>query len=224
MKKKCKKGIIVVTTLGVLGSVIASYLFSHNEIKAYDAREVILDAGHGGYDPGCYGYSMLEKDITLDITMKVKSYLETADIRVTCTRENDEIKGDNEIDDLRHRVQIANDTNARYFVSIHTNASTTHQGNGLELYYGSKGKELVSQIHSELVDENYAKDRGIFKGNHLYVLKHTKMAAVLVEVGFLDGKEDYKTLQDSEKRTSIAKRIANGILKQMEIDDKKVEA
>lgn len=221
MRKRHSRAFLIVVGIILIGTLGSAYVFSNASVKAYDAREVVLDAGHGGHDPGGDGYGMLEKDITLEITLKVKDYLESAGIRVTTTRDEDISLGDNEIDDLAKRVEIANATNARYFVSIHTNASKSHSANGIELYYGTRGKSLATQIHNELIDENYSENRGLFKGSKLYVLRNTKMASVLVEVGFLDGISDSKDLQNFNTKNKIAKRIANGILKQMEIEDHK---
>ena len=123
----------------------------------------------------------------------------------------------NEVDlDLPPRVSIANNTDADIFVSIHANASRgkRREINGLETFYykGWRGRLLAKRIQKQILKVSPGSpDRGVKQGK-FYVIKNTRMPAVLVEVGFLTGRLDARRLEKSSHRTKIAYAIAKGIL------------
>ena len=98
--------------------------------KGYKIKTVVIDAGHGGYDPGCLGSKTKEKDITLSIALKLGKYIESnyADVKVIYTRKTDVFV------ELFKRAQIANDNNADLFISIHCNANPSKTPYGTETY------------------------------------------------------------------------------------------
>jgi N-acetylmuramoyl-L-alanine amidase len=173
------------------------------------ARAVIaLDPGHGGPDPGAIGIGgVQEKQIVLDISLKVARQLESQGIQVVLTRSDDRDL------DLAPRVAIAEQARARIFVSIHANAISMSQPgvNGLETYYYNNGFQLARTIHNAILSRISIRDRGVRQAR-FYVLRKTSMPAVLVETGFVTGREDGPNLARPTFRTRMAEAIAAGIL------------
>jgi N-acetylmuramoyl-L-alanine amidase len=169
---------------------------------------VVVDPGHGGGDPGAVGIGGLqEKNTVLSISQQVVSFLGQEGIRASLTRPDDQ-----EID-LEPRVAFAERANADVFVSIHANSISMSRPdiNGLETYYNSPGGQRLAQvIHDAILQDVDMRDRGVRKAN-FYVIKYTSMPAVLVEVGFVTGREDAARLADPAGRTRLAKAIARGI-------------
>ncbi len=172
---------------------------------------VVIDPGHGGRDPGAVGIGGLQEKIAvLDISRQVVSLLAQQGIQASLTRSNDQ-----EID-LEPRVDFAERANADVFVSIHANSISMSRPdiNGLETYYysGSNGgKQLAQVIHNALLQGTDMDDRGVKTAN-FYVIKYTPMPAVLVEVGFVTGREDAARLSSAAGRTKLAQAIAKGII------------
>lgn len=169
---------------------------------------VVVDPGHGGPDPGAVGIGGIqEKEIVLDISRRVQANLERSGIQVVMTRNAD-------IDlDLQPRVDIAQRANATVFVSIHANAISMSRPdvNGLETYYFQTGLELARAIHRNVLQGTGIEDRGV-RSARFYVLRRTTMPSVLVEVGFVTGRNDAARLRDSSYRQRMADSIARGVL------------
>ena len=172
---------------------------------------VVIDPGHGGPDPGAIGIGGLrETEVVLDVSKRVKKLLSEKGVIVRLTRNN-------EIDlDLPPRVSIANRTDADVFVSIHANASRGKRRdiNGLETFYysGWRGRLLAKKIQKQILKVSPGSpDRGVRQGRY-FVIKNTRMPAVLVEIGFLTGRLDARRLEKSIHRQRIAYAITKGIL------------
>ncbi len=169
---------------------------------------VIVDPGHGGKDPGAIGLGGLrEKDVILPIAQQVASLLEQQGIQAVMTRTSDYFV------DLAPRATMAERANADLFVSIHANAigPSRPDVSGLETYYYSNGQRLAQTIHSSILQNLDVKDRGIRRAR-FYVLRKTSMPSVLVEVGFVTGREDAAKLSNPAYRSQMAQAIARGIL------------
>ena len=172
---------------------------------------VVIDPGHGGPDPGAIGIGGIrETDVVLEVSKTVEKLLIEKGVKVRLTRYN-------EVDlDLPPRVSLANRTEADAFVSIHANASRGKRRdiNGLETFYysGWRGKLLAKRIQKQILKVSPGSpDRGVRHGR-FYVIKNTRMPAVLVEIGFLTGRIDARMLEKSIHRKRIAYAIAKGIL------------
>ncbi len=177
---------------------------------------VVLDAGHGGSDPGALGAKLKEKDINLAITLKVGDLLQQAGIRVEYTRIDDSYVG------LQERSSIANKINASIFVSIHNNANVLSGPSGTETYFYAPqdSPELFAQreerarlaqcIQAELVSKLRRPNRGVKEGN-LSVLRNTLMPSVLVEAAFISNPTEEALLQTEDFKNRAAEAIANGI-------------
>lgn len=192
-----------------------------------DKPLVVLDAGHGGYDPGAVGRDdegniiLYEKDVCLDIVKRVKTRLEASGIAVILTRSDDVALGDTEMNDLLTRAEIANKANASLFVSVHNNAFSSSTPSGAcVLYsgltsnkdYGITGKEVAQNIQDYIVDATGLVDRGIVPRPNIVVLRETAMPAVLIECAFITNPNDQKILKSNEKRDDIADAICKGII------------
>ena len=192
-------------------------------------KVIVLDAGHGGIDSGTLSSdkSVVEKEINLLITHKIRELLESSGAHVILTREDDSslyIEDGNKTirqkynENLKNRKQIIEDSNADMFVSIHMNALT---GAGASKYYGAQtfypaGKEdsikLSKTIQQELkrVVDN-TNNREIKPRNDLYLLKDNKIPSVLIECGFLSNEKEAKLLIDEKYQEKIAWAIYVGI-------------
>ncbi|MEG3840148.1 N-acetylmuramoyl-L-alanine amidase [Microcoleus sp. herbarium14] len=169
---------------------------------------VVIDAGHGGRDPGAVGIQGIqEKEIVLDISFQVARLLEQQGVQAVMTRTDD-----SEID-LEPRVSLAERVNATVFVSIHANAINMSRPdiNGIETYYFGSGQDLARVIHGSILEGTGANDRRVRQAR-FYVLRKSSMPSVLLEVGFVTGAEDAARLADPAYRSQMAASIARGIL------------
>lgn len=175
---------------------------------------VVIDPGHGGNDTGAIGIGGLrEIDVVLPISKQVRDILEQNGVQVVMTREYDQ-----EVE-LEPRTQLANRVNADLFISIHANAidMTRPDVNGIETYYfqSRSGQLLAQYIHNSILQTTGSPNRGVREAR-FYVLRHTQMPAVLVEVGFVTGAQDAAKLADPAYRSLMAEAIARGILQYMQ--------
>lgn len=168
---------------------------------------VVLDAGHGGANPGAVYQGRQEKDDALALTLAIGNILEAEGVDVYYTRTTDVYETP------LQKAQEANATGADYFVSIHRNSSPIpNQYTGIEsLVYSSYGEaaRLAANINEELEEVGYA-NQGVNQRQNLVVLRRTQMPAVLVEVGFINTDMDNQMFDDTFEETAQA--IAKGIL------------
>jgi len=172
---------------------------------------VVIDPGHGGPDPGAIGIrGIRETDIVLEVSKIVANLLSKKGVKVFLTRKN-------EVDlALPPRVSFANNIDSDIFVSIHANASRGKRRdiNGLETFYfrGWRGRLLAKRIQEQILRVSPGSpDRGVKQGRY-YVIKNTRMPAVLVEIGFLTGRLDARRLEKRSHRKRLAYAITKGIL------------
>lgn len=173
---------------------------------------VVIDPGHGGRDSGAIGIGGLqEKQVILSIGLQVASLLEKRGINAVLTRSDDRFV------DLAPRTALANRIGAKAFVSIHANSIGLGRPgvNGLETYRArngsASGQRLARLIHNSILRSINVRDRGV-RSAGFYVLRNTSMPSVLVEVGFVTGREDAARLSSSAGRRLMAQAIAQGIL------------
>jgi len=187
---------------------------------------VIVDAGHGGNDPGKIGVDdSLEKDINLVIARKVKSYLEQQDIEVIMTRDEDkglyeEHTSNKKAQDLKNRCNLINDIKPDCVVSIHQNSYHEEYVNGAQVFYyraSMEGKALAEEIQTKMVSyldpENHRKAKA---NDSYYLLKKTAAPIVIVECGFLSNWEEAKKLQMESYQSQAAWAVAMGIMQYLE--------
>ncbi|MBO8218812.1 N-acetylmuramoyl-L-alanine amidase [Prochlorococcus marinus] len=215
--KKIGEGLVVKRIGNIKSNKNSSYVKKrvHEYLQLPNVKQnkflVVIDPGHGGPDPGAIGIGGIrETDVVLEVSKIVKELLSDKGVNVRLTRRN-------EVDlDLPPRVSFANNTDADIFVSIHANASRGKRRdiNGLETFYfrGWRGRLLAKKIQKQILRVSPGSpDRGVKQGR-FYVIKNTRMPAVLVEIGFLTGRLDARRLQKTVHRKRIAYAIAKGIL------------
>ena len=188
---------LIVLTIKTIGQMFISQV------------DVVLDAGHGGVDPGAIQGDATEKEITMDIAKRTKELLETSGYKVGMTREEDSRMK------LGDRASFANKRNAKVFVSIHCNASENHKGNGIETFYTEQKESedllLAGMIQDAVIKQTDAFDRGIKAADYTVIVR-TNMPAALIEVGFLTNEVENQMLQNDEYLNKLAQGIAEGIV------------
>lgn len=176
-----------------------------------DNRKVILDAGHGGPEPGAVYMGRPEKTDALNLTLAVGNHLARQGVDVVYTRVDDTYQTPFE------KAEIANRSGADYFVSIHRNAMpipNTASGVTTLVYENSGVPGLMAEnINGALASVGFT-DLGIMERPGLIVLRNTEMPAVLVEAGFIDSEADNRFFD--RNFDAIAEAIARGILKTMQ--------
>ncbi len=190
---------------------------------------VVIDPGHGGRDEGARGSGLVEKELTLDVALRLNRILQEKGIRTLMTRRDDSRVG------LAERAAIANGVEDAIFVSIHFNQCSQASARGVETYFAHEkvpeekgwtwvgffnradpveadnGQELARCLQGVLVAAVDATDRGI-RGRALYVVRHVRGPAVLIEGGFLSSPVEAKLLAQSEYRERLATAVAAGLI------------
>lgn len=188
-------------------------------------KTVVIDAGHGGSDPGAVGKEgneilILEKDPNLEIALKVYSLLKKEEVNVYLTRSKDVFL------ELSEIASFANSKEADLFVSIHNNASENTSVSGTMTMYAYdtpkenhtlSGKEFATIMQKHLVKATKAYDFGPTKNSSLYVIRKTSMPAVITESLFVTNKDDRTKLLDKAYIDAIAKSIYKGIMEALEV-------
>lgn len=177
-------------------------------------KRIIIDAGHGDNDPGAIGPTNLrEKDVTLDVSKKLKAELERQGAIVTLTRSDDTYLT------LEQRTKVANSSDSDAFISIHANASVSTSARGTETYYntaynfnGPRSSILAKYIQDSLVDRINTYDRGTKTAN-FYVIKNNELPSALVELAFISNPNEESMLKNNVIRGQAAVGIAEGLKK-----------
>lgn len=189
-------------------------------------KTVIIDAGHGGEDPGAVSdYSGLrEKDVNLEIAKKVKELLENDNYRVILTRSEDKLNYQTDSksiyqkrkEDLTNRKRIMDNSGADIVVSIHLNKFDQTQYWGAQTFYPPNSPEsqklalcLQKSLREMVQPDNSREPQVNNKG--IVILKDLKTPTVIVECGFLSNPDEEKKLASKEYQSVLAAAIKNGI-------------
>lgn len=187
---------------------------------------VIIDAGHGGEDGGTQSADgTLEKDLNLDIALRLCELLKKQGVNVILTRESDTLlydrntdyKGRKKLLDAEARLKIANDNPDAIFVSIHQNAFSSPQYSGLQVWYSGNNasslplaEAIQLSVKTTLQPEN---NRAVkLSGSNVYIMQHIKNPAVLIECGFLSNPTEAKKLSDPSYRQNLSQVICDAII------------
>jgi N-acetylmuramoyl-L-alanine amidase len=183
---------------------------------------VVIDAGHGGIDPGKIGVDdSLEKELNLIIAKKVQTLLMQQDVEVIMTRETDkglyeEKTSNKKVQDLKNRCNLINETDPDCVVSIHQNSYHEEGASGAQVFYyaaSAEGKQLAETLQAELIRYADPENHRQAKANEsYYLLKKTSVPIVIVECGFLSNWEEAKKLQEDAYQSQIAWAISMGVL------------
>lgn len=225
------KPVAALLILGVMGILSLSVFWQGSSAVVSQLnvhRIAMLDPGHGGYDPGAItSMGVYEKEINLQIAQIVKNMLQPSGIEVFLTREEDVDyvpdgvtgKTTKKQIDLNKRIEMASNAKADVYVSLHVNSTSSGQNSGAETFYHFKseeGKRLAASIQQELIKIPSMNQR-VAKPGDFYVIKNTRMPAVIVEVGYLSSAKEQKKLQQTWYQEQLARAIAKGIANYFEI-------
>mgnify|MGYP002409965147 CR=1 FL=1 len=197
---------------------------------------VVIDAGHGGRDPGASGNrGVTEEEINLKIALKLRRLIDQGGGTAIMIREDDSglyteggnIKGTRKNEDLRNRHALINSCGADIFISIHLNSFPQSQYYGAQTFYmknDDKSKKLAENIQEELIKVlDRGNERKAKSIDTIYILKNNNMPGALVECGFLSNHEEEKLLDDEHYQEKIAWSIFTGIIRYMEEEKKAIE-
>ena len=176
---------------------------------------IVIDPGHGGGDPGCYSRSLgvYEKQITLDVALRLRDLLESEGWEVVLTRDTDRDVswlGSPDSVELQSRCDAANNIGADFFISLHCNASVSSIPNGSSVYwFKPEDRQLAKALEFSLSSLGFYQIGTLREG--FYVLRNTDMPAVLVEMAYLTNYEDGSKLADQGCRQTIAEELAQAL-------------
>lgn len=181
-----------------------------------DQKVIILDAGHGGWDPGKTGTGGDdEKNINLVIMGKLQQYLEQGGATVYITRATDEALGSKKRADMAERKKIANESSGDILVSIHQNAFPSTGAKGAQVFYhktSEQGKRLAESVQAKLKTNVDNENQRLAKQNSdYYILRTTEIPAIIVECGFLSNPTEEALLNDEAYQNKLAWAIYLGI-------------
>lgn len=229
-----KKSIIAIITAFLIILSAMLYLTFMANFSAAEAssmpitqKTVIVDAGHGGDDGGAIGIDgTVEKDINLDIALKLEKILKFYGFNVIMTRTQDVMTCDDGLDSLRkrkisdihNRFELMRKNPDAIFISVHQNKFEDSSQHGTQVFYSGndeRSKDLAEAIQTSVTLTLQRKNDRVVKksGSGIYLLYHAKIPAVLVECGFISNSDEVKKLKDESYRMKLAILIADGLLK-----------
>lgn len=190
---------------------------------------IVIDIGHGGRDSGAVAHEdmpdeLYEKDVNLEVGLRLKDLLEQAGARVLFTRESDLNMG------LYERPALANNWGADLFVSLHNNSSDQSGPKGTEVYYYSKVNglgqsekqlygiasfDVATRVQQEMVSILGTNDRGVSESQYLAILNKSSMPAIVIEGSFMSNSEDLERIRTQEYKAKYAYAVAKGLITAM---------
>lgn len=202
-----------------------------NTVTVPDRAIIVIDPGHGGIDGGTNVNGILEKDINLSVSRKLKTVLEKTGHKVIMTREEDiSLDGFNSTSKSRHkrdlneRLNIINNSNARLFLSIHVNYMEGNaKANGAIVFYSDRfteNEKLASCVQRELngVKLNEKKRTAHHpRAEKYYILQNSDISGAIVEVGFMSNREERQALNDDGFKEQTAEAIARGVCEHLSL-------
>ena len=233
MKKKSRKAskktlsIIMIAILAVLVAALAVYMALNDDGKGeapvfgkeYEAKtsagyKVVIDAGHGGFDPGTYGAGgTRECDINLLIAMKLKDAFLGSGADVVMTREADAALADEKDADMAARREIISTSGQDITISIHQNYFEDASVRGPQVFYAEgseEGAKLAKCIQDAMNEELETESPRVEQGSNYYIVKSGAAPAVIVECGFLSNAEEEQLLNNGSYRLAIVRAIVKG--------------
>ena len=194
-----------------------------NFVKPHEINDkiVVIDAGHGGNDPGANRQGIMEKDIDLAILLELKELFENSkeNIHVYYTRTDDSNPTHEQ------RVGLANKVNADLFISIHNNSTKSGRVSSISGTEGLFSKSQVGVFTSEnlaalcmeeLTLALNSRDRGLIDGDNIYIVKNSEVPVAFVEIGFMTNKEELKLLNSKEYQKKAAEALYKAIVRAFE--------
>lgn len=204
----------------IAGAFCITYLNENDAIYTMmpmTKKTIVIDAGHGGWDPGKTGTSgENEKDINLKIAHLLQQYLEQGGATVIITRNDDNALAKGKREDMKNRKAITNESEGDLLISIHQNSFPRPSAKGAQVFYhnGSKESQNLAECIQNAIKENADTNNSrLAKANtDYYILKTTNIPAAIVECGFLSNADEEKKLNDEGYQEKIAWSIYVGII------------
>ena len=197
-------------------------IYTMQQEKRGEQPVIVLDAGHGGEDPGKIGINgALEKDVNLQITMRLARLLQQNGYHVILTRNEDKglytgNQGSKKVEDLKNRIALIESSGAALAVSIHQNSYHEESVSGGQVFYyktSVRGKKLAESLQKRfdyvLGDSNKRQAKA---NDNYYLLLHVKEPIVIAECGFLSNREEAKKLETEEYQDRLAWTLHMGIM------------
>ncbi|MGJ9383984.1 N-acetylmuramoyl-L-alanine amidase [Salipaludibacillus sp. CF4.18] len=188
-----------------IGYIHSAYVNLYNN----ERKVVVIDAGHGGSDPGAVAFNAKEKDLVFKVALLVAEQMRDTNIEIVLTRDGDYFIP------LSDRANIANGINADLFISIHANAAGSTAAVGIETFWddsysAAKSKELASITQAQLLKKLGLRNRGV-KQSGFNVIRNSKMPSVLLELGFMTNYGELQKMLTKEFQEDSAEAIKESI-------------
>lgn len=219
-----KRKIELLLAILLLAGLVAALRAVENAEKRVsgDVREtvIVIDAGHGGDDPGKVGVNdALEKDINLAIAKKLQKIMEEKGIKTRMTREDEgglyaEGATNKKVEDMKKRVEIINEVKPVLVVSIHQNSYHEEGVKGAQVFYythSTEGEQAAVIMQEALLALDKTNTRKAKANDTYYMLKRTEVPTIIVECGFLSNQEEAEKLVTEEYQQKTAEVICFGI-------------
>lgn len=214
-----RRFIICLLPVFLLLSILGSYTVVNT--NPLTGKIILVDAGHGGIDPGGNRPGINEKDINLAVALQLKEILNNYGAKVVLSRESDQELSD-QCDnekvkgryrrDLAARLEMAEESDADLFISIHANTNNNSKRRGAEAFYdkkSDKGKALAAAVQTELLKVTPAAAKAA-PGDY-FVLRRNRIPATLIEIGYITNNDERTLLQSQEHQRKLADAIAQGV-------------
>jgi len=170
-------------------------------------RTIVIDAGHGGKDPGNTQEGLFEKDLTLQMAEAFREAAEEKDYQVILLRENDEFMS------LNDRIEKINEIQPYLVLSLHANATKNSNKQGIEIYFAEDedlnetNSNFISKLSYNLAIQTKYKDVKIKSGN-FKILRESNSPALMIEFGFMSNPEDLAYIKSKKGQQEIVKALA----------------
>lgn len=221
---------ILLVSMFFLSREGARYLsISSTQVAAGVKRVIVIDAGHGGMDPGKIGiHGEQEKEINLTVAKILKTFLEMEGFEVVMTRTGDgglydEDASNKKVQDMKRRIQIIEEADPLLVVSIHQNSYPEEYVKGGQVFYygtSAKSQSLAETIQQNLKELDPENKREAKANTSYYLLKKTSKPIVIVECGFLSNGQEALKLSDPHYQERLAFKIFMGIVQELAKEEK----
>lgn len=219
-----RTGILFVLVLGLVVTAGVSWRAEHNDQKTLNwtlaDKTIVIDAGHGGVDPGAVGVTkVLEKDVTLAVSKRLQVLIQQGGGRAVMVRTEDVDLGTSQgllarkREDLAQRLQLAMDSNADIYLSIHANSFPNPKLSGAQVFYRAESAEgkMMAQALQETLNKAINGTRVAKANKDFFILKKAHSAAATVELGFLSNPVEEQQLKDPAYQQKLAVAIYQGL-------------
>lgn len=185
---------------------------------------IVIDAGHGGEDGGAVANNVVEKNINLSISNKLRDIFISSGFNVKMIRSSDKMINDSgdtlrerKVSDMKNRLKLFNESENNIVISIHQNKFTQEEYKGSQVFYSTNNKEseklalsIKTSVKTLIQPDN---EREIKPADrNIYLLYNSKTPSVIVECGFISNLEEARLLKDSAYQNKIAFAIYSGFL------------